>query len=402
MLREALRVGVGGVQVEASFCGQRHPRPGLACQEFGYCDENLELEEWFRIFESRWLGEYDWMERRWDDALAKLAAIIRSSDFASLTDLVVCGGPAWFCAMLRSVWPVPMLLYFAWPIVPLVPASVKAHVLAQVQLLAQSVVPPTVMVAANWVLAAQFALQIRVQIPVQRPHGLYVNETYNPVPTLAGRPRVMVTRVGQWARTSGVALLETVWLFMEERKRAGNPYPFELVWLSIRIRGTNTTAPVRYADFAKFHACIFWPWDVMMLLFDELYTMTMPLLVPERRWMTHLMVHSLRHTDANWWHLRTPSVNGSLPCASSIEFPLPFLPWFGDDDGVRQAAYWYELGDFVQFPHVTYFSSLPDMLQQVQSLDVPAIRAGMGAFNAATYRGSLGFYRRAAAALLGR
>merc|ERR1719221_2181933 len=92
----------------------------------------------------------------------------------------------------------------------------------------------------------------------------------------------------------------------------------------------------------------------MMLLFDELYTMTVPLLVPESRWMNQLMIHALVHTDVNWWHLRAASVGGALPHVSEIEFPLPFLPWIGPGNGLMQAAYWYELTDFVQFPHVTY------------------------------------------------
>lgn len=400
MLREALRVDPE-LQVDASFFGQRHPKPGLVCLEFGYCEQNKGVEEWFKRYEQRWLGEYDWMPDRWDEALQALADVVHTSDFRSKADVVVCGGPAWFCAMLRAFWSVPMLLYFAWPITPLIPAGFKNHVFTQIKFLGQSVHPAAVIVAANWVLAAQFAVQAQMHVPVLRPHGIYVNQTYAPIAAPNGNPRVMVTRLGQWARISGVALLEVVWSLMDQDKREkGRPFPLDLVFLSIRIRGVDTNAPLTYADFASYHACIFWPWDVMMLLFNELYTITVPLLVPDSRWMSHLIVHAVRHTEVNWWHIRS-AVGGALPSASpDVQFPLPHLPWLEDSGGLREAAYWYETTDFVQFPHITYFHSLPDMLEKVRNLDVPAIRKGMRRFNTVTLRRSVDWYRRAAVELL--
>merc|ERR1712130_804771 len=105
------------------------------------------------------------------------------------------------------------------------------------QALGQTRDPPCVIVTANWVLAAQFALQLRIPVPVQRPHGLYVNQTWSPVPTSKGHQRVMMTRVGQWARQSGIALLEMIWAFVKEEQKGGkNNFPFELVFLSVSLR----------------------------------------------------------------------------------------------------------------------------------------------------------------------
>merc|ERR1712232_374547 len=233
-------------------------------------------------------------------------------------DMVVCGGPAWFCSMLRSARPAPMLLYFAWALVPMVPGNLKQQFLWQIQALGHTVSPPTVFIAANWILAAQFALQVRVAVPVLRPHGLYMNQTYSPVAAPNGFARIMVSRLGQWTGQSGPALLEMIWgLIKEEQRKDKMDFPFELVFLSIRVRGVTPIFHVSYTEMAQFHACIFWPWDVMMLLFDELHTMTMPLLVPEKHWMHNIMLHQLRHTDLNWWHLRADTVSGSLPGAAT-------------------------------------------------------------------------------------
>lgn len=400
MLQRALHVGIG-LNLQASFCGQRHPKSGLVCEEFGFCDEDKGLKKWFQRYESRWLGEYEWMPHRWDEALEKLATVIASSKFMSTSDLVVCGGPAWFCAMLRTVWSVPMLLYFAWPIASLVPKAFKSQIFSLIQSLGHTLSPPTVIVVANWVLAAQFAIQVHMEVPVQRPHGLYMNQTYMPIPTADGFPRVMVTRFAQWALNSAVAMHEMIWSFFEQvRRETGHRYPFELVFISELLRGADPKIPIKYSEFAKFHSCVFWPWDVMMLLFNELYTMAMPLLVPARRWMYHLMFHSLEHTDMNWWHLRGASVGGMLPYASKLPFPLPHLPWFNPGGSLREVAYWYEQTDFIQFPHVTYFNSLPDMFDRIQTLDVATIRKGMQEFNQVTLQESLAFYREAAVELL--
>lgn len=404
MLRRALAIASPGTGVDVQFHGQRHPAQGIVCLEFGYCNTYKGLEDWFRRYETRWLGEYDWMSDRWLEVLEALAGVVEKDPFLTGADCVVCGGPAWFCVMLRTVRPtLPMLLYFAWPLAPMVPGTVKPHLLAHLQVLSRTFDPPTVFIAANWLLAAQFALQIHIVVPVHRPHGLYANQTYAPVVAPNGLARILFSRLGQWTLQSGPALLEQLWSFVREEQHGNrNNFPFELVFLSVRVRGIEPIFHLSYAELAEFHACVFWPWDEMMLLFDELYTMTMPLLVPDRHWMHSIMLHALRHSDFNWWHLRAGSVAGGLPAAGAgaNPYPLPYMPWIGVGGGIEEVAYWYELTDFAQFPHLTYFSSLPEMLWQIKNLDVPSVRAGMSRFNRATLLTSLQFYRRAAVQLL--
>jgi len=396
MLTYALRVGTS-VRAEARFYGQRHPKPGLLCEEFGYCDTNPDITRWFLRYENRWLGEFEWMRDGWFRASMELASLVGADWFIKQADFLICGGPFWLCAMLRAIRPAPMLLYLAWPAVAMVPAELKPFLLMQLQTFGQSLLPPTVIVVANHVLAAQLALQARLYVPVERPHGLYVNVTYSPVPLPDGRSMVLVTRVGQWARQSGVALLELTLRFI-----ADSPgYPFEIRYLSVtRKNYPDLTRALTYAEFAEYYACVFWPWDVMMLLFSELYTMTMPLFVPEPRWMYTLMHHSLVHTEVNWWHLRAKSVSGALPLPVASDFPLPHLPWISRNGTLAEAAYWYQLTDFVTYPYVTNFGSLPQLLERLQMLDVTVVREGMRRFNMDTLLQSRAFYRQAAVKLL--
>ncbi|CAE7320223.1 ANKRD17 [Symbiodinium microadriaticum] len=147
--------------MEVQFHGQRHPSPEVACKEFGFCNENRNLADWMRRWEWKhsWVDDYEWMHEKWHEALDSLAEIVRSDSFLSNVHVVVCGGPAWFCSMLRAVKAIPMLLYFAWPLVPYIPASLRSQFLLQIQTLGQATSPPAILVAANWVLAVQFALQ---------------------------------------------------------------------------------------------------------------------------------------------------------------------------------------------------------------------------------------------------
>merc|ERR1711865_315534 len=162
-----------------------------------------------------------------------------------------------------------------------------------------------------------------------------------------------------------------LWGFIKEEQKGNKAnYPFEMVFLSIRVRGIEPIFHATYQELAQFHACVFFPWDYMMMLFSELYTITTPLLVPDRHWMHDIILHSLRHTDVNWWHLREESVAGNLPSTSAEPFPLPHLPWIGQDGGREEAAYWYSLTEFEIFPQVTHFGSLPDMLEKIRTLDV--------------------------------
>lgn len=140
-----------------------------------------------------------------------------------------------------------------------------------------------------------------------------------------------------------------------------------------------------------------------MMLFSELYTMLVPLFLPDRHWIVSTMLWSLRYSDQNWWHIRARNVKAHLPSAGLAPFPIPYDPWIGTDqfDGREQAAYWLSLTEFEQYPSLGHFRSVPDLLAQLRQFDPEEAKRGMRAFNEATLRSSLDFYRWAAACLLG-
>merc|ERR1719183_3381988 len=89
LLQRAISNGLG-MEMEAQFHGQRHPAPNIVCIEFGYCNNYTGLEDWFKGFESRFQGEFNWMETNWFGVVQKLADVVRADEFMSRAELVVC------------------------------------------------------------------------------------------------------------------------------------------------------------------------------------------------------------------------------------------------------------------------------------------------------------------------
>merc|ERR1712181_212648 len=126
--------------------------------------------------------------------------------------------------------------------------------------------------------------------------------------------------------------------------------------------------------------------------------MGLPLFVPTRRWMWRILWHAVTHTGMNWWHLREKMVSGAVPTTTTTNQrgPLPFAPWVSGGPpekggGLQQIAYWYELTDFAQMPHVIYFESIPELLALLRTVDVPAVRARMRRFSEFSLKRSVRF-----------
>ncbi|CAE7237493.1 EHMT1 [Symbiodinium sp. CCMP2592] len=199
-----------------------------------------------------------------------------------------------------------------------------------------------VLETANQVLAA-----VRLAVPVQRVHGLYTNQSHSPVPAPGGRHRIMFSRLGVWSGQAGPALLELLWSFFGEEQQKGN-FPFEPVFLSVRVRAVPTIYAVTYEEMSQFYACVFWPWDVMMMLFSELYTMLVPLFLPDRHWIARLP-----GSEAAYWLSLTEFEQSEAQC----------------------------LRDLPRYPSLGHFRSVPDLLAQLRQLDPEEAKRGMRAFN---------------------
>ena len=67
---------------------------------------------------------------------------------------------------------------------------------------------------------------------------------------------------------------------------------------------------------------------------------------------------------------------------------------------LAQLRYWYQYSSFVQFPHVVTFSSIPDLLHKLVTVDVVETSAQMKDFNDRSFVTSVAFWQGAALKLL--
>merc|ERR1719382_2158953 len=90
-----------------------------------------------------------------------------------------------------------------------------------------------------------------------------------------------------------------------------------------------------------------------MLLFNELYSIGVPLLVPGRAWMASIIKRMLEYTDFGWWQAREETA-AALPGAGdgAAQGGLGWWPWLDANSTVGEILALYDLTDFVRWPYV--------------------------------------------------
>merc|ERR1711982_102261 len=116
-----------------------------------------------------------------------------------------------------------------------------------------------------------------------RPHSLYATQAAHYDPDREN-PRILVSRVAGWARDGAMALVHLAEVFAERDLRPDTRFRF--VFLGMSRPPSETVAgiaqPFGYAELRRFRGAVYFPWDMGMLLFSELYNIGVPLLVPSR------------------------------------------------------------------------------------------------------------------------
>jgi len=141
-------------------------------------------------------------------------------------------------------------------------------------------------IAYSEFLAMQVEQQVGQRPICIRPHSLYATQVARYDPDRES-PRVLVSRLAGWARNGAVAFVHLVEAFAERDLRPGTQV--RLVFLGMNREPSATVAgiaqPFGYAELRRYRAAVYFPWDMGMLLFSELYSVGVPLLIPDRAWM---------------------------------------------------------------------------------------------------------------------
>lgn len=261
-------------------------------------------------------------------------------------------------------------------------------------------------VAAYSVTAALVGYQAGVRLPLAGKAGRYLpaGATWRlerESEVLLARSRFLETAVGSHLRS----------LLAEMGQLHGVPLRCVLQ--------QESGAYLSYEELSTFRAVIILPQDLGLHKFTEHYAMGMPIWVPGREWAYRLQMFipwGMVAYSGNWYaaangpaaaegpppghpaRLRAPDdawpEPGSLDLAHPPFFNAQTVPY-----PLAKVAFWYEFSEFVAYPGVQHFGSVPGLLLELASADLFAISAVMRRFRAELWRTTRAVYAEAASGL---
>lgn len=366
----------------------------------------------------------------YDDAefISDVVGAVTSDGFWAATDLVVCTGPFALCGALVRILGEDagrsLLVYQGLAFHSMAPVSasgraryyeplryacqltrsvVVAPSIASVTITGESLscpagAGPRLVVATNSPInAAQLAWQAGARVPVVRFHGLYTQVRH-----LVGTETssILVFRFVLWERPVGIAFRGLLRQFSDELP-GGLAFHF-----------LDAGEYIDYEDMARHRAVFLFPWDSELVVFHELYSAGIPLLLPDLAWLGKWQPFiPWGSTDVGNGAERN---DWSLPHVAHPDF-WPCPPWIenhgmlkGNWSEIRADVFvnecphfWMRQTHFMRYPHVVRVASIPELLLAPLVHDLGGISSAMAEFNADSLQATLRFYRWALAWLLG-
>mmetsp|Transcript_44922 Transcript_44922/g.101686 ORF Transcript_44922/g.101686 Transcript_44922/m.101686 type:complete len:424 (+) Transcript_44922:945-2216(+) len=186
-------------------------------------------------------------------------------------DLLLCTEPLVGCLMLKGIaaerrgYSMPLLGYLGVALLNNCPPEDVKRFWAAFE---SDVVdePSTVLAVNNLILSEQVFYQTGFRLPYIRAHGLYTKVSYAP-----SKPAALFWRAPLFSyQTFRCAVGQ----FMAE---FNGKYPLEIEFMD--------DGSIAYEDIVKFRSVVLVPWDHALMTFYEMYSMGIPIFLPQRTWM---------------------------------------------------------------------------------------------------------------------
>ena len=131
----------------------------------------------------------------------------------------------------------------------------------------------------------------------------------------------------------------------------------------------------RFSDLVHHPGIIFLPYQVSLMSLFEQYRMNIPVFFPT------LELLSKWHLERNVVNERTwKSVYGRIDDRSDIEGVID-EPDPNNDKNLEAIKYWLNYSDFYQWPHITYYSSIEDLVDKLATVNSLDISSKMKRYN---------------------
>lgn len=216
----------------------------------------------------------------WDLMLQRVEGFYRSELSLQKANFLICTEPVAVCLMLIDVaaekgHKLPMLMYLGVALLQGCPPTETSRFWSSLEQVVSSNgdangVGP-VLAVNNLILSEQIFYQSGIRFPYVRAHGLHTDMVYSP---LRGR-EVLFWRAPLFGYMTMRCAIER---FLD-----GLPtYPLAISFMD---EGDH----VEYKQAAQYRAVALTPWDHALMVFYELYSACMPLLLPSREWMYRLL-----------------------------------------------------------------------------------------------------------------
>ena len=120
-----------------------------------------------------------------------------------------------------------------------------------------------------------------------------------------------------------------------------------------------------FKELAEFRTVVLFPWNIELTTFAELYTMAVPMFLPDRHWVARLWpkypsAYALKPNVHETLHNRPDVVNH------------PFSPYPNFDQidlEYHMMYYWTQFSEFYRYPAVQHFTTLSELFWRLETMD---------------------------------
>lgn len=315
-------------------------------------------------------------------ATARLEETYRAIASRTSVDVHICVTPLWFCYTLLSSQggvaietgtTTPLVVYVD-DLPDQVPPQEFAHVTQLLQKLTGDV-GSVLFVAPSPLVAALTERLVGLRPTVAAWACWYLARAYAWDAPTAGD--VLVLRADLWIEsTAGRAFFNVLHLFLAE-----SGFPFGLRTMSPLVAGNSGPGHdlLWSAACSKSRAALFIPDDMAKMIFWEAYAIAMPIWTPA---VEHLarMIPFFSYYHFSWRHL-PPEAAAASTATRFLDEPFGLASAGAEDARTaeermaapRRALFWAGLSDFVRYPHVQRFASIPELIAGLLRCDLQAM-----------------------------
>lgn len=274
----------------------------------------------------------------------KFLILARTDDNIAKADILMCSEPPFFCSVLAFIGK-PVFGYWGNPFgAYLREVEQKSFYARFHDVLATNKRNTFATMSSH--LSALIYWHTGVAVPSLQPLGAYTQAVYRP--QLAD---VLVTKI-MFARWDVLCVLNEFAEALRISEVAAMVKPWKRLHNATRFVSISGLTDRSWENWGRHRAAVVLPYDPQQMVFHELYSMGLPLLVPNVELLSML-------TRRGYTNIR--DFDFSRP---GWQVPKQELAYsWNEDASIWELRWWNSLSEYVRAPHLLTWGSVPEILQ---------------------------------------